>query len=382
MGMKEDDMAQDAQWTKEAYEASITSRAWRFTKYEDGWDGCSAYGVDLPGSAELRAIFQEEMRLENVPEWAEEIIRRMLSGPLPPCGHYSFPRPILQVCEAIGREDCPDFVVGCYTADAGWKILMCYYAYCLDAWVKEAPPDVVKAELAIRDDLGKDWGRIVEAIYATLGDRTDQRTLLVRRLVHRLRWWIKTLIWSDDRRDKFLLDVHMGDVRGGGDWGEYGDSSLGDPYFAEMKLSEIVKLESEIKQAGPDAESLLGFLQHNHLCGPKVFRNVERLILRIGAVGTGKPPNYDVSILQCEDTYPDIASCTRWYGSFMSSLTDWLEGNEDAVVELGRTTPIKHWLVRMLRLRLRLMEESDNFGKLVGIRPSGRSGTRQVSGHG
>jgi hypothetical protein len=39
-------------------------------------------------------------------------------------------------------------------------------------------------------------GRIVSSVYRALGDWTPQKHLLVTRLIHRMRWWIKSLIWK------------------------------------------------------------------------------------------------------------------------------------------------------------------------------------------
>ena len=76
-------------------------------------------------------------------------------------------------------------------------------------------------ELSGRDQLGRNWESIVSEIYRVLGARAETKKLVVERLVHRLRWWIKSLIWSDDRRDRFLLDVYSGDIRGDEErWGE------------------------------------------------------------------------------------------------------------------------------------------------------------------
>ncbi|MEJ2314521.1 MAG: hypothetical protein P8Y85_07050 [Nitrospirota bacterium] len=36
--------------------------------------------------------------------------RKRMLGPLPMCGHYAFPRPLEDVCRAIGAQRCPDFV--------------------------------------------------------------------------------------------------------------------------------------------------------------------------------------------------------------------------------------------------------------------------------
>jgi len=362
-------MTTEHPWTKEAFEASRTGRAWVYTEYDEGWDNCQ-------DSVELRALFDEEMALDAVPDWATEIVNRMLASPLPPCGHYAFPRPILQVCEAIGREECPNFVIGCYTADLKWKSLMACYVFCLDAWIQHAPPEVAQAELELRDDMGKDWSRIVQAIYETLGERTGQRVRLVRRLVHRLRWWLKTLIWDDDKRDRFMLDAYLGDVRGSGKWGDYGNTGFHDPYFTELEVPEVRELAGQIRARVPDGKKLLERIESTWLCAPKVFRYLERLIVEIGSVGEDASPDFDRSILQCEDTYPDLVSCRQWHDSFMLSLDAWLAGHESAVAALGKTTPVKHWLVRMLRHRLQVYE---GYTRYIGGAAGGRSGSKAAS---
>lgn len=361
----------ERKWCKENYEKSVTSRAWSYTPHDP-----VQYGENLPSSPELKAIFEEEMNLSSVPSWAEEIIDRMM-GP-PACGHYTFPQPLLQICKAIKDEKCPDFVLGCYTADSKRKKLMSYYVYCLDAWLKNAPLKVSTAELGMRDDLGKDWSEIITKIYNILGSRSKQKTLLIKRLIHRLRWWIKTLIWFNDKRNRYMLDTYMGDARGDEEkWGAYGNSPFGDPYFAERELPEIKKLTEQIS-AMPDGKKFLVRIENTWLCAPKTFRYLEKLILEIGSIGENIPDN-DVLILQCEDTYPDFAFCKRWYSSFMSSLTAWLEGNHEVLSELGDITPVKHWLVRILRHKLQLHEKHGNLGKLIGSRPSGKSGVKTIS---
>ena len=83
-------------------------------------------------------------------------------------------------------------------------------------------------------------------------------------------------------------------------------------------------------------------------------------------------------MLQCEDTYPDFASHAEWYGTFRKALDAWLDGHEDALPALGRMTPVKHWLARLLRHRLVIYEGLREFGPLVGLRVHGRSGTGTV----
>jgi len=414
------------EWCRENYEASVTSHAWAATPYDAGWEGSAKYGEDLPASAELRSIFDEEMALGAVPDWAVEVIRRMI-GPLPMCGHYAFPRPLVEICEAIGEEKAPDFVCGCYTADSARKIRMSYYVYCLDAWRKHAPPDVAKAELAMRvgaplvgaqgghegRPYGKDWPAILDAIYRTLGAPSPPKQAAVRRLVHRLRWWIKTLIWDDDQRDRFQLDVYSGDVRGDeAHYSAYGNSPYGDPYFEERKLPEVQRLDKQIADTVPNGQVLVDRIESTWLCAPKAFRYLERILLEIGAIDSGKPPKTNAPILQCEDTYPDAASHKAWYAAFMASLTAWLDtpalsecnaailaagagascpriggqdacqqdagGTPDARLILGEPTPAKHWLVRLFRHKLRLYETHDPFGNLVGAKSTGKRGTKAI----
>jgi hypothetical protein len=256
---------------------------------------------------------------------------------------------------------------------------MSYYVYCLDAWLKGAPLDQATAELALRDGLGKDWPRIIVDVYDSLGTRSEQKALLVTRLLHRLRWWIKTLIWYDDKRDRYLLDVYSGDVWGDEEnWGAYGNSPFGDPYFAERELPEIKELATKIRETVRRGGRLLERIDQTWLCAPKAFRYVERLILQIGSIGSERVTDADISILQCEDTYPHFASCARWYTSFVASLKGWLGGDRQAMSELGEATPVKHWLARMLLCKLELLERHGSLGKLTGARRPGRSGTRRI----
>ena len=352
-------------WTRESWERSVTSQAWSCTPYDAGWEESAELGEDLRAFHELRAIHAEEMALESVPRWAEEIVERII-GPLPTCGHYAFPEPLLQLCIAIGLERCPDFVMGCYTADSKRKLLLCYYAYCLDAWLQGAPLEVASAELARRDGLGRDWHQVLLRLHDTLGQPVGSKALLANRLLHRLRWWLKTLVWQDDHRDRYLLDAYLGDVRGDeAQWGAYGNAPSGDPYFAECRVPLVVELELRIEECVPGGRDLVDRIRSTWLCAPKCFRYLERVIHQIGAVDDSSAVTECPPILRCEDTLPDVLANRAWYLSFRESVRRWLDG-VDQRDDLGAVTPAKHWLVRMLLLKLELYERYGNFGKLVG----------------
>lgn len=361
-------------WCKEDYERSVTSTAWAVTPYSAGWEDSIKYGEDLPASRELKAIFEEECALPDVPAWAKEIIARQIS-PLPICGHYAFPQPLLDVCRAIGERHAPQFIISCYTADGNRKRLMAQYVFCLDAWAKRAPLDLVQAEFALRNDAGRDWHAVAGNIYAVLGIPTERKDLLVARLIHRLRWWIKTLIWSDDSRDTFLTDVYMGDARGDeARFSAYGNSPFGDPYFTELEQPEVRALTDRIRQVYPDENKLLDRVESTWLCAPKAFRYLEKLLVDIGGPEAAQAAA-EFSLL-CDDVNPDRESYGRWYGAFMTSLDAWLAGDESARPELGAYDPVKHWLASILRHKLRLYEVHNSFGILTGVRRGGKQGVQ------
>lgn len=352
-------------WTRVAWERSVTSKAWANTPYSAGWSESVTYGEDLSKSPEAHAIWAEEMALGIVPDWAEAIIARMID-PLPSCGHYTFPRPLEQICEAIGQECCPEFVVGCYTADGERKRRMAVVIYCLDAWLQRAPLEAAMAEMSARDERGLGWSHTVEMVHRTLGEHTESRQLLVRRLIHRLRWWNKVHIWFDDRRDLYHRDAYLGDVRGDEEgWGAYGNSPHGDPYFAELRVPAVAQLSERIVDVLPDGRRLLDSIESTWLCAPKAFRYVERIVQDIGRVGGQATDGQFSPILGWEDTNPDIRACSATYRTSRRSLERWLAGGGPRD-DLGAVTPVKHWLVRLLLHKLTLYERHCNFGKLVG----------------
>jgi hypothetical protein len=359
-------------WSRKAWEASVSTKGYN----ADWWDTLTPE-KEPELWAELKSVFEEEKALPDVPVWASEIVGRMME--LPMCGYYAYPANITQIVDAISAQKCPDVVMRCYTVDPGRKVLLSYYCFCLDAWSKNAPLDSVVAELLLRDPLGKDWEQISLAIYRTLGDRTEIKGLTVERLVHRLRWWIKSLIGSNDKRDRFLLDVYSGDIRGDEQgWGAYGNPPYGDPYFIELGLPHVKAMEERIRADVPDGEKLLDRIHSTWLCAPKMFRYLEKLIAQIGAIGSAALPDEAPSILQCEDTYPDFDANREHFEGLVERLRSWLDGQEGPLPSLKAASPVTRWLVHLLWHKLVFHANyEENFGKLVGQRSHGRSGSKK-----
>ena len=365
----------DALWSREAWDASVSAKAYN----PDWWDSLTPETEpELWG--QMKSIFEDEKAVGEVPEWAAEIVGRMME--LPMCGYYAYPANVTQIIDAISEEQCPEVVMRCYTVDPGRKVLLSYYVYCLDAWWKDAPLSCVAAELSLRDQLGRNWEEIASAIYRTLGEKIEIKKVTVERLIHRLRWWIKSLIWSDDKRDRFLLDVYSGDIKGDEErWGAYGNSPYGDPYFAELRLPHVKAMEERIHADVPDGKELLDRIHSTWLCAPKVFRYLEKLIAEIGAIGSDAPPGEAHPILQCEDTYPDFGANHEHFSDLLERLRLWLDGHEGTLPSLGEASPVKRWLVHVLWHKLAFHARyEENFAKLVGERPHGRSGSKKPNG--
>ena len=360
-----------AAWSRKALDASITGRA-----YNSDWWETLTPETEPELWVELRSIFEEEQALPDIPSWAENVAVYMMEPPM--CGCYAYPANVTQVLDAIAAQHYPEFWIGCYSVDPGRKVLLAYYVYCLDAWLKDAPLAQAVDELSLRDALDKDWAAIVPAVYQALGERNALKELALERLIHRLRWWIKSLTWPGDKRDHFLLDVYSGDIRGEA---PYRQAPYGDPFFAELRLSHVQALEERIRAEVPDGERLVDHIRCTWLCAPKVFRYVERLIVWIGGIGANAPLNLSASILQCEDTYPDFAAYRAHYRRLRADLRAWLDGQVELFPALAPATPLKHWLVHLLWHQLGFSAQYEgNCARLFGGREHGKEGTGRPVG--
>ncbi|HIJ64708.1 MAG TPA: hypothetical protein HPP77_02050 [Candidatus Hydrogenedentes bacterium] len=357
------------EWTKETYEASVSSRCWWYTRYGDGGDPAREYGCDIAADTELRQIVEMEHELDGVPEWAQQVVERSINF-LPGCGHYLFPQPQLEAVSAIGSETPPDFVHGCYTVERERKRQMMDYVLCLDAWLAGGSPDAVGAELMALGYRQIDWPKVCSDLWKVLGKRTELKELLIERLIHSQRWKIKQMAWEDDLAPAFGRDEYLGDYAASGceiDGCTYVSRPL--PNFVEDASPRVQKLEARLAEICPDWEWFRYTIQYGWLCAPKAFRFLERLLWAIGkerrAVHTHDNPletgDKVPGFLQCVDTYPNPDEVTGWQRAFVAALRGWwrgerLEGNvaNEVNQRLGEPTPVKRWLVRLLVHKLEL----------------------------
>ena len=314
-----------------------------------------------------------------IPAWARDIVERSINFP-PFCPHWAFPSPYLEVLDAIGTHTPAAFVHGCYTVNRERKERMLDYVFCLDAWLAGAEPIQAASELTKRGNPKADWQRICSDLWNVLGKRSELKEFLLRRIAHRQRWWIQSLVWDDDSRDVYCRDQYLGDVncrRIG--YGHYGNPDFLDPYFAELQVPEVKRLEKRLSEICPDWEWFRSFIHDSWLCAPKAFRFLERLLWCVGkekrAVSLPSHPLEDgdkvPGFLQCEDTYWNSTEGKKTVIAFVCGVRQWVaaRGSTDKLAfdihrRLGDHTPVKLWLVR---LYLRKLEFLNPYGAVVSV---------------
>jgi hypothetical protein len=364
------------EWSKETYEASLSSRCWWAVHYTRGWDACD----EIQHDKELQALVDIEESLSPVPDWAREIVERTIRFP-PACPHYAFPKPLLEITSAIGQEKAQDFVHGCYTVDSARKRRASGYLFCLDAWLHDAEPEQASRELKSSGAAPIDWDQVCRSIWNVLGERTELKRMLVDRTLHRYRWWIKSCVWDDNASDDLCSDQYLGDLPRGGSEQHYGNPGIGDPWHAELKTAYVKEVEAKLAKMCPEWEWFRTAIHETWLCGPKTFRFLERLLW---SIGKEKPsvslpnPRFHVmaedmvpGFLQCEDTYPDREESVTWLHAFHLGLKLWVRndfpGNDvqrDVYNRLGERTPLKSWLVRLFIRNVELMKM---YGEILNI---------------
>ena len=392
-------MGSPTEWSKEAWESSVSSRCWEFTPYDAGWDSCP----ELRADEELHEIVAMERVLGEVPKWAKRIVESSIRH-VPFCGSYHFPRAFLEALDAIGAQEPPAFVHGCFTVDAERKRVLQDYCFCLDAWLAGAPSEDAAAELKALGARRVDWDAVCRDLWEVLGEHTEMQELLVERLLHFLRHYIKFAIWDNDRASKFCRDQYLGTISTDPSANEanvYAHAERAAPGCDEAASPRVRRIEARLAEICPDWERFrMLLLWEWWLCAPKAFRFLERKLWFIGQGSPLDPEGFqsdgqtaawwkaflaaDVpGFLRCEDTYPNQHEAAAWYREFCAALDGWWHGKpqsgavaDDVNTRLGEDTPVKRWLVRLFLRRIRRIEENgEQFTNLVNPQHSHRRGT-------
>ncbi len=368
-------------WSRAAWLDTVSSRCWWYTPLDEAAASDAAWQEFVAGDEELQRIVEDERALGHVPDWARQVVEGPINY-LPGCGHYLFPRAYVEAVDAIGAQAPPGFIHGCYTADGGRKRRMAQYLLALDAWLTGAGPEDAGRELARLDESGTDWGAACADLWSVLGEHTEMKLLLVERTLHRQRWWLKSLVWDDDARDRFCQDRYLGDTGGSGP--TYGNPDFTDPWFLEHRAGRVAEVEARLAAICEHWPWFRTAIYHSWLCAPKAFRFLEVLLW---SIGRGRPakslpsahadqPEPVPGFLRCEDTVLDPASAGAWWHDFTVALDDWWRHRaaagavgEDVRRRLDARTDVKRWLVRLLARKLAVHARYAEVGKLVSIPP-------------
>ncbi|MBD3181799.1 hypothetical protein GF312_05880 [Candidatus Poribacteria bacterium] len=361
------------EWTQERFDTSLTSRCWWYTPYDI--EAESRWKLVFKDN-EFKELVYMESQLESIPTWVEKIINRICY--IPPCGHYMFPEPFLQVINLIGSSDLSviekSYPHTCYCVKHNRKEAAMDYCLCLDAWLANTSSDIPARELEALGFRKIDWYSVCNDLWETLGEHTLKKELLIELTLHVIRHAIKASSWDDDKATNFGRDEYLGDF--------YMDSK-GCAVFKQWNSPRLKNIESRLSELCPEWRNIVtvdyGFWW---LCAPKVFRFLERNLWAIGKMKPLKPDEKVPGFLRCEDTYPDQDKAALWYREFYSALNSWWEGKnttKDISQRLGEPTPTKKWLVRLFRHKLRLLElNGEEFASLINPENTHRKGSKPL----
>lgn len=385
-----------ATWTKDVFEKSVSSRCWWYTPYDLGtarWEKCAA----LRDDAELQTCVMMECQLGEVPEWAVKVVERAINN-VAPCGHHTFPLPYLELLDSIGEQRAPTIVHSCFWVTRERKRALQDYVLCLDAWLAGAAHNAVAKELNALAARRINWTVVCQEMWRVLGEGTEVKQLLVERLILGLRSFIKETVSEDDPGTAFGRDQYLGDYAPTACLPtQCPDTSHKRAAFDLAASPKVRRIDERLEQICPHMKFFRSMMLDNAwLCGPKAFRYIERLLWAIGTqrpFRLGSHPEYPPAVvpgfLGVEDTYPDLDEAARWWGEFRAALGGYVAGRsksgavaEEVERRLDNPTPVKRWLVRLYKHKLRLLEDHAQLEGLVRPSPNAKRGTQPLTMNG
>ena len=362
------------EWNRENYDASVTRTCFSSTPYDTGWDGAPQWNIGgsvLQNDPEMRRLLELEWAIRPVPVWAQKVARQIEE--MAPCG-WCFPQCIRAICQNIGADDAAAASpCGCYVVGEQRLHLMASYAVCLDAWLKGATPEAVGQGLSENAGDERNWLQIATDVSDVLSEHTPQKLLLVRRLLARLRFWLRAPFGNLKRDDNWRLGYFYTHSMG-----RYG---AWDYFSLHYHDSEFIELDGRLRAEAASADRWLELIDCTWPCAPKVFRYLERIMLAIGSVSEGCDATPDDlaneaearPILQLEGTYLDTEKSRGLFDTAIGVLTEFVaddfpasgrgSGRDRAFGtrlkrSLADRSPQRVWLAALLLKRISLFEAS------------------------
>lgn len=361
-------------WNRETYESSFTRNCFSFTPFcgSVGWD--ARWGKDGPllrDNAQIRQLVEMECAVQPVPLWAQQVARQI--DEFPPCG-WSFPQQVEAVSTNIGRGNALDSqALRCFSPGPERLAVISHVALLLDGWLKDVAQASVAGAIARTDSACHAWPAIVARVWDTLGAREPRKVLLVRRLLERLRFWLRApYAPASPDRNPSLGYLYVSEMSSGG-WG-YFDFELNDPVIQD--------LDGQIEESVDTPRRWLEVISCTWPCAPKVLRFLERIIWAIGRIAPGRGSSYDElqegvptegRVLPVSGTHLTSEASRLLYDTAISALAECVGDSFALPVELpdrveqqwkqrlvklvGEIDQVQLWLTSLLLVRIVLFEE-------------------------
>ncbi len=242
-----------AAWNRKRYEASVMRTCFVATPYGDT---SAADRPALQNDPQMHRLLELEASLAPLPDWARGIAGQIAR--LSPLG-WAMPHCVEAICQNIGAGDPEaDRPSACYHIGPHRLQLMTDYAICLDGWLKGLSPETIAARTSETSLGWRDWEFIARRIHDALGVPDGHKAVLVRRLLAKLRFWLR---------------ASRGEQSGDALAGEYAPVTS-----HELEMAE---LDKQIRQAVPHADRWLELID-SAWPGARIFHYIERMMAAIG----------------------------------------------------------------------------------------------------
>ena len=363
-------------WCRENYENSFTRHCFSATPFcgSVGWE--ATWGEDgsaLKESPQIRRLVELEYAVRPVPLWAQRVARQI--DEFPPCGS-AFRQSVEAVCTNIGRHDAEALkTLRCYTPGPSRLAMLSHVALLLDGWLKSVSPDRVAMAIARADGSALDWSEVTQGVWAALGQHEPRKCLLVRRLLERLRFWLRAPYEGAKLDDNPHLGyLYVPELGRYGGWDYMG--------FEHNQVTSR-ELDDRIRKEIDDADVWLDLIASTWPCAPKVMRFLERIICAAGGITAGSTSSFRTleqslaatgTVLPVAHTYLDSDVSRLLFDTVLHVLGGYVQDGFCLPVELPGSTDrkwadrlvsllggpdeVKLWLASLLLERIALLKES------------------------
>jgi len=341
-----------AAWNNKKYQASLTSQCLQPPKEAELQELDTEY---VKKDAEILFLLKQESSLAPLPDWARQIVHQV--AVLPAMG-WAMPHCIEAICQNIGVGD-PERA----SPSARYRIgphrlgILADYAICLEGWLKEHSPETISARTS-ENSLGwRDWEFIARRIRNALGAPEGNKTLLVRRLLARMKFWLRASKAAEEQPNQQAYATRR-------------IAETNDDHRVELG-----KLDRQIRQKVPHGQRWLELIDSTWPGATRIFHYIERMLIAIGEMQANPDAQPDELIdvnlapsARSPGGFRSAEAGRRLYETVLRVLDDYLDDalppaadskapidakwGERLAQRLGQQTPVGIYLTALARKRM------------------------------